>query len=246
MRKSLLVVASALAATLSVTASAQRVVPVRFATGASAATVTGSITGQAYTDYRVNVRAGQLLSVSLTRLGGSPYFNVMEPGSTGLALYDGSSAIGPFRAETRRSGDYIVRVYQMRATARRGETARFRLTVGVTGGAGAKNGTTPSHQSGDALVPGTPYQATTTIRCRTTPGAALGSCKAGVIRRTGSATVHIDTPDGGERTILFRRLDPVSSDSQAGLVATRRGEVSVVRIGTVEVYEIPDPLIEGG
>lgn len=38
MRKFLLVAASALAATLSATASAQRVVPIRFATGASAAT----------------------------------------------------------------------------------------------------------------------------------------------------------------------------------------------------------------
>ena len=246
MRKALFLIASALVTMTPSTTFGQSVVPIRFAKDASATTVTGSITGQAYTDYRVGVRAGQQLSVDLARLSGSPYFNVMEPGSTDVAIYNSSTATGPFRAETRLSGNYTVRVYQMRATARRGETARFRLSVGVSGGAGGSNGATPSHRTSDALVAGTPYHATMTIRCRATPSAALGSCKAGVIRRTGSATVHVDTPDGGERTILFRQLNPVSSDSQAGLAATRRGDVSIVRIGTVEVYEIPDAVIEGG
>lgn len=249
MRRSL-TLAAALLLPLAAPLAAQTTVPVQFARGTSSSTVTGSIKGQAYTDYRITVRTGQRLSVSLTRLAGSPYFNVLEPGSTDVGIYNSSMGEQAFTGTTAKSGAYTIRVYQMRASGRRGEVASFRLTIGVTGGGSAGNSgthpTAPAHHTGDALVRGTPYHATALVNCRTVMGGAMGDCKAGVIRRPGSATVHLDTPDGGERTILFRDGRAVSSDSEAGLTATRRGDTSVVRIGTVEIYEIPDALVEGG
>lgn len=220
-------------------ASAQAVVPVQFARGMSSITLNGTIAGQQYRDYRITVRAGQSLSVSLRGLGGSAYFNVIEPGAGDVAVYNSSMGEQRYTGTTRRSGAYTIRVYQMRATARRGEVARFALTIGVTGGVATQ-------LPGDAMVPGTNYHATAQVRCRSMAGAAMGWCKAGVIRRRGTATVHLDTPDGGERTILFRGTTPVSSDASTRLTYTRRGDISVIRIGAVEVYEIVDALIEGG
>ncbi len=56
----------------------------------------------------------------------------------------------------------------------------------------------------DALVAGTPYNATTTIPCAGFRGQPAGSCAAGVVRRTdGSADVTVIWPDGGTRTLFF-------------------------------------------
>ncbi|KQW79797.1 hypothetical protein [Brevundimonas sp. Root1279] len=231
--------------------SAQTVIPVQFDRGASSSTLDGEIRGQTYSDYRLVVGAGQRLSVSLRPTAGSPYFNVMEPGSTGEAIYNSSMGDQQYTGTTAHNGAYTIRVYQMRASGRRDEAARFKLALSVTdpGVAGqlpASGGDAASQLPGDALVPGTPYHATASIPCRSAAGAPMGSCQAGVIRRRGSATVHLDTPDGGERTILFRDGVAVSSDGDSRIGVERREDVSIVRIGDVEIYEIPDALIFGG
>ncbi len=234
-------------------AVAQTVVPVQFAQGATSSSVNGVIRGQAYTDYRVAVGKGQRLSVMLRPNAGAPYFNIMEPLSTEEAIYNSSMGEQAFTAITRHNGAYTVRVYQMRSSGRRGEVARFRLAITVTGGGGGVVTQLPGSQSGyptqlpgDALVPGTRYHAISNIRCRSVAGAPMGTCKAGVIRRRGSATVHLDTPDGGERTILYRNGVAVSSDGDSRMGVERRGDIGIVRIGAVEIYEIPDALIFGG
>lgn len=232
-------------------ALAQTVVPVQFARGATSSTVNGVIRGATFTDYRVVVGLGQRLSVTLRPTAGAPYFNVMEPRSTGAAIYNSSMGEQRFSGTTTQNGAYTIRVYQMRAAGRRGEVARFQLSISVTNGGvvsqlpGSQGGVA-TQLPGDALVPGTRYHATATVRCRAQPGVAMGTCQAGVIRRNGSATVHLDTPDGGERTILFRGRVPVSSDGDSRIGVERRGELAIVRIGNVEVYEIPDILITGG
>lgn len=217
---------------------AQHVEQVHFARGATGTTVDGSIVGREYIDYRLTLSAGQMLSVSLQERGGSPYFNVMEPGAGDVAIYNSSVNGQKFEVRARQSGAYTIRVYQMRASGRRGERASYRLVVSATG-----HGAT---HSSDALVSGTPYHATAMIRCVAEPDKPMTSCNAGVTRRGSSSTVHIDTPDGGERTILFRGNRAVSSDAQGGLYVERRGDTNVVRIGTAEVYEIPDAFIQGG
>ena len=246
-RTRLLLAAALIAPLASVPASTQSVMPVNFARGASSTTIEGSIRGDQYIDYRIAVRAGQMLRVNMTTVRGSPYFNVMEPGSRDVAIFVGSANGADFEARTRMSGAYTVRVYQMRATGRRGEVAAYRLSMAAGGGAGANvYPTAPTHHPADALVRGTPYHATSTIRCRASAGASMGMCKAGVVRRPDSATVHLDTPDGGERTILFRNGRAVSSDAQAPLRVVRRGDTSIISIGRYEVYEIPDALPFGG
>lgn len=223
-------------------ALAQQKVPVQFARGTSSSTIKGTIKGDQYRDYTVNARDGQTLSVSLANPDGRAYFNVLPPGSTGEAVFIGSTSGNSFRGPVPGTGNTTIRVYQMRATARRGETASYTLTIGVSG-----QGASAPAQSRDALVPGTAFNATGQVRCVAEPGKPMSMCQAGVKRTgNGSGTVHVTTPDGGARVITFRDGRAVSSDSQAGIAAERRGDTTVVRIGTVEVYEIPDAFIYGG
>ena len=224
---------------------AQQVVPVAFPAGQAGTTITDTIAGRQYKDYRVNLRAGQRLSVQLTTLRGSPYFNVIEPNAGDVAVYIGSTSGPQADLRTSKSGNYVIRVYQMRNEERRGTLARYYLTINARGGGSTHPGA-PSHASGDALVAGTPYHAVAAVRCRTVGGGGFATCKAGVVRRGSSATVHLDTPDGGERTILFRDGRAVSSDSTEPMRVDRRSDTSVIRIGRVEIYEIPDALPFGG
>jgi hypothetical protein len=228
--------ASALIA--AVPAAAQQVVPVTFAKGKTAATVTGSIKGDQDRTYTVDARAGQKMTVTLKRTKGSPEMNVYAPGNdTAISL----GATDPYNFTTTlpATGRYRVQVFQMRASARRGETASYALTIAITGAA--------PKASTDALVPGTKYNATADIKCVTSVGGKTGACKAGVIRRgNGNATVELKTPDGGQRSITFTNGKATGSDSTNKLTATRAGDDTIVRIGTVEVYTIPDALVFGG
>lgn len=101
--------------------------------------------------------------------------------------------------------------------------------------------------SQDALVAGTNYNATAEVPCITAANAPKGRCKAGVMRMAGGeATVELQTPDGGQRHIYFKNGRPDSSDANAPMKATRQGDTNIIRIGTVEVYEIPDAFVVGG
>ena len=220
-----------------VPAVAQQVVPVTFAKGKSSATVTGSIKGDQDRTYTVDARAGQKLTVTLKSTKGSAEMNVWAPGND-TALTVGATDPYNFTTTLPTTGRYRIQVYQMRASARRGETASYALTIAITGGAKA---------STDALVPGTKYNATADIKCVTSVGGKTGACKAGVIRRgNGNATVEMKTPDGGQRTITFTGGKATGSDSTAKLTATRAGDDTIVRIGTVEIYTIPDAFVFGG
>ena len=122
-------------ALLATPAVAQQKVPVQFAKGASSATLKGSISGDQFRDYLVNARAGQTLSVTLTNPDGRAYFNVLPPGSTGEAVFIGSTEGNSFRGPVTANGNTTVRVYQMRASGRRGEVAAYTLSIGVSGAA---------------------------------------------------------------------------------------------------------------
>jgi hypothetical protein len=221
-------------------ASAQESTTVAFPKGASSATLKGSIKGDQDHSYFVDARAGQTMTVALTSTKGSAEMNVWAPGNdTALSL----GAADPYKVTVvlPTTGRYKVQVYQMRASARRGETANYTLTISVTGGATAA---APSH---DALVPGTKYHATGEIACVTTPGGSPGACKAGVIRKGGgNATIEMQTPDGGQRTIFFTEGKASGSNANAKMTATRSGDITTVRIGEAEVYSIPDAFVSGG
>jgi len=220
-------------------ARAQQTTNVAFAKGASSATLKGSIKGDQDHSYFVDARAGQTMTVTLASTKGSAEMNVFAPDSdTAISL----GADDPYNVAVvlPTSGRYKVQVYQMRASARRGEMANYTLAISVHGGATAA---APRH---DALVAGTRYHATAEISCVTTPGGKPAACKAGVIRKVGgNAVVALQTPDGGQRSITFTGGKATGSDANANLTATKNGDITTVRIGEAEVYSIPDAFVFG-
>ncbi|WP_156256354.1 hypothetical protein [Sandarakinorhabdus oryzae] len=224
---------------------AQQQTNVTFARGQSSATLNGRIKGSAEQRYVVNARAGQTLTVNFKPTNASAYFNILAPGSSGEAMFVGSTSGNRFSGPVTVSGPHVVQVYLMRSAARRNEVAAYSITIGVTGRGGGGGGFRPSQ---DALVPGTNYNATAEIPCVTAAGMAKTRCKAGVMRMAmGEATVEIATADGGQRHIYFKNGRASSSDAgNAPMQVTRRGDVSIIRIGRYEVYEIVDAFVVGG
>ena len=109
---------------------AERVERVRFTRGASSATVRGRIQGYRMVDYLVSARAGQRMTVRLQTPGRFTYFVVRGPGS-GENLYDATSAERTANLTLPATGDYRIRVFQMRNAARRGEASNYTLTVRI-------------------------------------------------------------------------------------------------------------------
>ena len=215
---------------------------VSFAKGTSATVIKGQIKGDTTIDYVVRAAAGQTLSVKLQKSNGQNYFNVLPPGSTGSAMFVGDSGEN-YSGTLPTDGDYAVRVYLMRPAARRGESSSYTLTVGVTGKA-----LVPTAASRDALIPGTSYHASARIKCVPAFETAPRECDALVIRRGFDGTATIDIPGrAGKRSILFLKGKPTASNAQAmdALTFERRGDVTIVKLGTSERYQIPGVLVTG-
>lgn len=103
---------------------------IRFERGASSATRRGALKGYETRTYYLDVRAGQSLAVSLQTSNRSGYFNITAPRAT-QALFNGSSSGLRYNGRAAVSGRYKIDVYLMRNAARRGETMRYTLDVGV-------------------------------------------------------------------------------------------------------------------
>jgi hypothetical protein len=231
-------------------ADAPRVERVRFERGASSATIEASIRGHETVDYVLNAGKGQSMNVSMATDNGANYFNILAPGESEVAMFNGSTADNQFEGVLPGSGDYKIRVYLMRSAARRNETAKYRLEMIVSGHATAA----PAHggraSPQDAKVPGTDYHATGNIPCSMGGGQPTGSCAFGVKREgNGSGMVTVTKPDGRTRTIFFEKGRATGADvSQADpgeFRASKESDLHVIRIGQ-ERYEIPDSVIFGG
>lgn len=109
-------------------ASAQAKQRVRFAKGASSATVSGTIKGFKYVDYVVGAREGQTLNVSIKGGSSAQIAVFMEDG--GVVGMD-AAGVNEWSGELPATEDYTVRVLMPRAQARRGETARYTLRISV-------------------------------------------------------------------------------------------------------------------
>ncbi len=241
MSKHLILCIAAAAVSLTTPVVAQDQTTVAFARGQSSITLTGRVRGDSERRYVVNARAGQTLTVDFRPTNRSTYFNILAPRSNGEAMFIGSSSGNRFAGPLTISGPYIIQVYLMRNAARRNEIAAYTLSIGVRGAAANVR------PEGDALVPGTNYNATADIPCITVLDGGMGACKAGVIRRRGGdATVELKTPDGGQRRIYFVRGQAARSDGQGRLSVRRQGDLQIIRIGAVEVYRIPDAFVVGG
>jgi hypothetical protein len=223
---------------------------VNFAHGANSAVVEGSITGYETFDYVLGASKGQYMNVSMATKNTATYFNILAPGESEVAFFNGSVSENQYEGTLPASGDYKIRVYMMRSAARRNEKADYRLEMIITGTSGASPKSAGNPLAHDALVPGTPYHATGEIRCVMATGKPAGSCPFGVTRKgNGSGVVTVTKPDGRKRAISFDQGKAtgadVSSADPGEFSASREGDSSIVRIGQ-ERYEIPDGVIFGG
>ncbi|HEX5633790.1 MAG TPA: hypothetical protein VFX50_11185 [Gemmatimonadales bacterium] len=239
----------ALALVLLVPASALAQAPttqrVQFKPGATSASIKGTIKGHESIDYVVGAKQGQAMNVSLATKHGATYFNILAPGETEVAFFNGSVSDNQYEGTLPASGDFRIRVYMMRSAARRNEVANYTLEI-IISGAGAKT----AAAGHDAKVPGTDYHATGNIPCAMGSGQPAGSCAFGVRREAaGTATVVVTKPDGRTRTIFFDKGKAVGYDQsqadRAEFKASRQSDVNIVHIGG-ERYEIPDAVTFGG
>lgn len=239
---------------------------VSFRPGQSSAVIARAIKGRETIDFVVNARQGQRLVVSMRSDNPAAYFNLIAPGEQNVAFYSGDmgTPINSFSGAVPKSGDLKVRVYLYRAAARRGESARINLSISVTGrggvatqlpGAVPPSGGNASQPPGDALVPGTNYNATTILPCAFDGGMPRQRCKAGVKRRagpSGETYVEIERPGRARRIIFFQGnrafgADTSQADGSAGwkFQAIRRGDDTEILFGP-ERYIIADAIVLGG
>lgn len=107
---------------------------VQFERGATSAVVEDSITGYETVDYLLGAAKGQYMNVSMATDNGANYFNILAPGETVVAIFNGSNAENQYEGILPASGDYRIRVYMMRSAARRDEVANYRLEMIITEG----------------------------------------------------------------------------------------------------------------
>lgn len=113
--------------------AADRTETVKFAAGASNATVKGAIKGYDGIAYKLGASAGQVMQVLFSPSNGACYFNVFAPGNSSEAVFNGSMTGNEYSANLKKSGNYTVQVYMMRSAARRNETCRYTISFEITG-----------------------------------------------------------------------------------------------------------------
>lgn len=109
---------------------------IRFAKGASSATISGKLKGYATNDYLLRASAGQTLVADFAASNRAAYFNILPPG-TEEALFVGTLGGEHFEGRLPADGDYTLRVYLMRSAARRKESTTYQLKVAVNSGSAA-------------------------------------------------------------------------------------------------------------
>jgi len=220
-----------------------RVETVQFAKGANTVAISGELKGDQYVDYRVSDGANQTLALILNARNLQNYFNILPPGSSGTAMFIGSTSGNKFKRILPTDGEFVVRVYLMRAAARRNEASNYTLNIVLEGKA-----LPPTSSGKDAVIRGTPFHASANTGCARPSSPQVRHCDVYVIRRgfDGTATAEVQWPDGSKRSILFVKLQPVATDSPDPMTYTRSGEVTVVSVGKDERVDIHDVLLTGG
>ncbi|EHK64994.1 hypothetical protein KYC_15887 [Achromobacter arsenitoxydans SY8] len=108
------------------------VVPVQFKAGASNATLKGNFSGYDSVQYTLSARQGQQMTVNITG-SSNANFNIFPPGvspGSGTALANGSVG-SAWNGALPETGKYIVQVFQMRASARRGEKVPYTISFEI-------------------------------------------------------------------------------------------------------------------
>jgi hypothetical protein len=205
----------------------------------------GQIRGDKFADYLVQGRAGQTLKVELNGSHPQNYFNLTPPGSD-WSMFVGSTSGDQVERVLPVDGLYLVRVYLMRAAARRNATSQYTLTLALSGQ--ALRARDPAQ---DALVAGTPFHARATIACRQAMDPARATCEAAVIRyqRAGSASVEIRWTEGPVqrmRWLLFVDGRVLGSDATQAPRQDGVADPYRIDVGPDEHYVVPQALVLGG
>src|SRR5215472_6443979 len=109
-------------------ASQKQTQRIRFATGKSSATNRGHIAGFDAQDYVVAARSGQQMDIRLKASNPETYFVLYSINGKATDMNETDH----YSLETTESGDYVIRVFMMRAAARRkGATSDFALTISI-------------------------------------------------------------------------------------------------------------------
>jgi hypothetical protein len=218
---------------------------IHFAKGATSTVVEGTISGNQIVDYVLGASKGQSMNVSMATRNTATYFNILAPGETEVAFFNGSVSENQYEGVLPATGDYRIRVYMMRSAARRNEKADYRLEMIVMGKPQAAAGSTVAADNSQH------YDATGKVPCAQYKGQPMGQCDFGVMRKgNGDATVVITRPDGRNRTIVFvggraAGADISQADGSAAFSVQREGDLNMIRVGD-ERYEIPDAAVSGG
>lgn len=204
MKRSLLIAVALSASVAFAQATDIRVERVRFAEGETGTTLDGTLRGRDIVDYRLRAEAGQTMIVALTPESPATYFNIIAPGETEVAFFIGSAEGNSYVGRLPETGDYTIRVYQVRSAARRGEVATYALDVEIT-----------SADYADALGGGPDFWEVTglgasgTLELRESPsvdGSVVGHVEDGTVLRNqgcriyeGSRWCSVEIPDDSSR-----------------------------------------------
>ncbi len=226
-----------------VMAAGKNVVAVQFAQGAAGVVLTGVVKGYDYIDYQIQASAGQIMNVTMQPSNLANYFNILPPGSRNAAMFIAGGGHESFERMLPSDGVYAVRVYLMRAAARRNESSHFTLSINVSG-----KPLRPLPSSADALIAGTHFHASSKIKCEPAY-TTTRECDAFVIRRgfDGTATVALRWDKAWKRHILFVKGMPVAADvpQEMSYTLDQQGVYAIVFNGD-ERFEIPQALVWGG
>lgn len=116
------VLAIVLTAMPSVSAQTKKV-NVNFKPGTSGGAYNNTVTGYGTVDFYVKAKAGQTMSVKLTSPNTFLYFNVLSGSGDGEAIADNAREVTEWSGQLPADGTYVIRVYLVRAEARRNKRA---------------------------------------------------------------------------------------------------------------------------
>jgi hypothetical protein len=104
---------------------------IAFGKGKTSTSVSGKVQGSNDVDYVLRASAGQTMTVDFKASKGAAYFNVLPPGSTGEAIFVGSSEGNHFKAALPSDGDYTIRVYLMGGAKDSDKPVTYTLKVSI-------------------------------------------------------------------------------------------------------------------
>lgn len=110
---------------------------IKFKAGSSSGSVKGSVKGYDRKDYVINAKKGQKMSVNLKSSSTFVYFNIADSKdgfAADMPMDPKPLDVRDWEGTLHKDGDYFIRVYLVRAEARRDGKADFTLDVSITGG----------------------------------------------------------------------------------------------------------------